>query len=57
MYPQFGIQINPHGAILVIHVGPGLFISQMVTEEQMNDMCEKWQARHEEEEQHDHATS
>jgi hypothetical protein len=51
-YPVLGIDIQEHHAVLVISFGPGTWISQAVTGEQMNDICHKWLSRHKKLETH-----
>jgi hypothetical protein len=45
-FPALGFEIQEHHANLVISFGPGTFVVQAVTAEQMNDICHKWLARH-----------
>lgn len=45
-YPVLGIEIQEHHANIVISFGPGTFLVQAVTAEQMNDICHKWLSRH-----------
>ena len=47
-FPSLGIDIQEHHAHIVISYGPGNYLVQAVTAEQMNDICHKWLTRHKE---------
>ena len=45
-FPMLGLEVEEHHANLVISFGPGTFLVQSVTAEQMTDICHKWITRH-----------
>lgn len=41
-FPNIAINISPDGMIISLVLGPGTTINQMINEEQMNAICQKW---------------